>query len=85
MKYKTLEWKKDRLYLLDQRKLPLKKKYLACSSLKNVYTAIKNMTVRGAPAIGIAAAYGVYLGIRSSRAKDKKGLFKEKPILNFGF
>jgi methylthioribose-1-phosphate isomerase len=48
--------------LLDQRKLPLREEYLRLSSVEEVASAIETMAVRGAPAIGIAAAYGVVLG-----------------------
>jgi methylthioribose-1-phosphate isomerase len=57
-------WKDGSLYLLDQRELPFKKTYVRCRTLKEVAAAIRNMTVRGAPLIGIVAAYGVVLGIR---------------------
>jgi methylthioribose-1-phosphate isomerase len=57
-------WKQNQLHLLDQRLLPFKKVYVKCRTLADVTKAIKNMTVRGAPLIGIVAAYGMYLGIR---------------------
>jgi methylthioribose-1-phosphate isomerase len=56
-------WKNSVLYLLDQRLLPFKKVYVRCKSLKDVVESIQNMTIRGAPLIGIVAAYGVALGI----------------------
>jgi len=57
-------WKNGALYLLDQKVLPFKKTYVRCTSLKDVITAINNMTVRGAPLLGVVAAYGVVLGIQ---------------------
>ncbi len=57
-------WKNGILYLLDQRELPFKKKYVKCTGLSDVITAINNMTVRGAPLLGIVAAYGLVLGVR---------------------
>ncbi|HVN95954.1 MAG TPA: S-methyl-5-thioribose-1-phosphate isomerase [Syntrophorhabdaceae bacterium] len=57
-------WKDGVLYLLDQRLLPFKVTYVKCKDLKDVALAISNMTVRGAPLIGIVAAYGVVLGIK---------------------
>jgi methylthioribose-1-phosphate isomerase len=57
-------WKDGFLYLLDQRALPFKKTYVRCKDLKDVVGAINNMTVRGAPLLGIVAAYGVALGIQ---------------------
>ena len=59
----ALEWKNDRLVMIDQRKLPLKEIYLAYSDHNGVARAIETMVVRGAPAIGVAAAYGVALGV----------------------
>jgi methylthioribose-1-phosphate isomerase len=57
-------WKDDSLYVLDQRLLPFKTKYLRCETLRDVTKAIKDMAVRGAPLIGIVAAYGMVVGIR---------------------
>jgi len=64
-------WKNGALYLLDQRALPFKKTYVRCAGLKDVILAINNMTVRGAPLLGIVAAYGVVLGIQEI-IKSKK-------------
>jgi methylthioribose-1-phosphate isomerase len=58
---KTLEFSSGSLHLLDQRKLPLTKEIYACLSYEDVEFAIRDMVVRGAPAIGATAAYGVYL------------------------
>ncbi len=55
---RAIEWRDDTLILLDQRKLPASETYIKCVSLDDVITGIKDMLVRGAPAIGIAAAYG---------------------------
>jgi methylthioribose-1-phosphate isomerase len=52
-----------RLKILDQRNLPETVAYLDCSELSEVISAIKNLAVRGAPAIGLAAAYGLVLGL----------------------
>ncbi|MBP1748187.1 MAG: Methylthioribose-phosphate isomerase [Deltaproteobacteria bacterium] len=60
-------WKNGILYLLDQRELPFKKAYVKCSALADVITAINNMTVRGAPLIGIVAAYGMVLGVKERK------------------
>lgn len=56
-----IDWQGDHLLLLDQRLLPNQEQYVACHNEEEVGEAIKNMTVRGAPAIGITAAYGVVL------------------------
>jgi methylthioribose-1-phosphate isomerase len=70
MTIKTLEWAKGKLILLDQTKLPGKEFYLECSTYQEVARAIKNMVVRGAPAIGVAAAFGMVLGARQSKVKE---------------
>ncbi len=61
LKIRALFYKEGLLYFIDQRKLPLKEEYFACNNYKSVYKAIKEMVVRGAPAIGIAAAFGMVL------------------------
>ena len=71
----------DVVEMIDQRKLPLEISYVKLKSYEDVYDAIKNMIVRGAPAIGVSAAFGLYLGakslLNSSEAKDYEA-FKEK-------
>ncbi len=61
----SLEWKENRLVLIDQRHLPYKQIYVECRSHEDVARSIEKMIIRGAPAIGVAAAYGVALGIAS--------------------
>jgi len=73
----TIRWKNNRVELIDQRLLPAKMKYVPCRTAKEMKDAIKSMKVRGAPAIGIAGAYGVYLGARKSRARDHKAFRKD--------
>ena len=58
---KTMYWENNLLYLLDQTILPYEEEYLVCGSYQDVITAIKTMIVRGAPAIGVAAAFGMAL------------------------
>lgn len=68
--YKTLSWTGDacgQLHLLDQTQLPQHVKNIICSNAEDVWNAIKILKVRGAPAIGVAAAYGLVLGLQSSR------------------
>lgn len=60
----AVEWHGDQLVLLDQRKLPIEEVYVICHTLDDAIEAIKNMTVRGAPAIGIAAAYAAVLCVK---------------------
>lgn len=61
----SVVWNEDRLDLLDQRLLPEEIVYLPLATAEDVWEAIRHLKVRGAPAIGIAAAFGVYLGVRS--------------------
>ncbi|MGH8127779.1 MAG: S-methyl-5-thioribose-1-phosphate isomerase [Gammaproteobacteria bacterium] len=61
-------WNGDRLSLLDQRVLPAHNRYVECARAGEVAVAIRDMVVRGAPAIGIAAAYGVALAVREHEA-----------------
>ena len=58
---KTLEWKDDKLILIDCTKLPIKEEYIVCTEYKTLAEAIKRLSLRGAPAIGVGAAYGVVL------------------------
>jgi methylthioribose-1-phosphate isomerase len=74
---KPLEWKNDRLILLDQTLLPAREKYLNLSDYQDVVLSINRMAVRGAPAIGIAAAYGVALGALTARATTLKAFNSE--------
>ncbi len=68
---RPVEWLGDRLKLIDQTRLPHKLTYIYCRDFNHVVSAIKQMKVRGAPAIGIAAAYGIALGAWKIKAKDK--------------
>lgn len=77
MKIKTIEWKNDLIKLIDQTKLPGKLGYVYIDNLKDLWQAIKTLQVRGAPAIGAAAALGVYIGIRHSKARDFRDFKKE--------
>ncbi|MDP1852999.1 MAG: S-methyl-5-thioribose-1-phosphate isomerase [Candidatus Omnitrophota bacterium] len=69
MAIETIKWENGKVKLIDQTKLPLSLEYIICSDVKTLWQAIKMLKVRGAPAIGIAAAFGVVLGIRNSKAK----------------
>lgn len=68
---RTLYWEEGKLYLLDQNCLPEKVEYRTCTTYGEVATAIREMTVRGAPAIGVAAAFGVVLGARQAAAEGR--------------
>lgn len=69
MSIETIRWEKGKVKLIDQTRLPLRLKYISCSNIKTLWQAIRTLKVRGAPAIGIAAAFGVILGIKNSKAK----------------
>ncbi|MBN1378407.1 MAG: S-methyl-5-thioribose-1-phosphate isomerase [Gammaproteobacteria bacterium] len=66
-KIRAIKWENDFLYLLDQRLLPNQEVYVQFTSSRNVADAIRDMVVRGAPAIGITAAYAVVLSAQSHR------------------
>jgi methylthioribose-1-phosphate isomerase len=68
----TIEWKDDAVVMIDQRKLPSAEVYVACKTAAEVAKAIKTMVIRGAPAIGVAAAMGIALGMRRSSATGTK-------------
>ena len=69
----ALVWREGLLYLLDQRLLPGRAEFLELNSASATARAIRDMVVRGAPAIGIAAAYGVVLAARDRYAQDGQG------------
>jgi len=69
--FETLRWRDGRLELIDQRLLPAECRYLACDGAQAVANAIRGMVVRGAPAIGCAAAYGVALEAQRLRAAER--------------
>jgi methylthioribose-1-phosphate isomerase len=64
MPVETLKWSGDSLVILDQRLLPVKEEYVALKTVEQVCEAIRTLAVRGAPAIGVAAGYGVVLAAR---------------------
>lgn len=73
MKIETLKWYGSvdgYLELTDQRKLPAQYVKIKCHTVTQVFDAIKTLAVRGAPAIGVAAAYGVVIGLKDSDAND---------------
>ncbi|HUK86129.1 MAG TPA: S-methyl-5-thioribose-1-phosphate isomerase [Terriglobales bacterium] len=63
---KTVEWTENGVRLIDQTKLPTEETYVLCTTYEEVAEAIRKMTVRGAPAIGVAAAMGIALGLRDA-------------------
>ena len=77
MNIRTIDWKNNKVRIIDQTKLPQKLVYLDIGRLKDLWQAIKILRVRGAPALGAAAALGVYLGVRDYSGNDWPG-FKRK-------
>ena len=72
-----VRWDGERLMLLDQTLLPVQEIENACASWQEVANAIRTLVVRGAPAIGVAAAFGVALAARQSAAKEFDGLLAD--------
>jgi methylthioribose-1-phosphate isomerase len=64
----TLEWTDTGVRFIDQTKLPTEETYVLCKTYQEVAEVIRNMVVRGAPAIGVAAAMGIALGVKNSQA-----------------
>ena len=65
----TLEWTEKGVRFIDQTKLPTEETYVTCTTHQQVADVIRTMVVRGAPAIGVAAAMGIALGVKSSKAE----------------
>lgn len=74
---RTVWWSKDRVKIIDQTRLPFETKILEFRDYRKLAKAIKEMRLRGAPAIGVATALGIALGINYSKASSYKGLSKE--------
>jgi methylthioribose-1-phosphate isomerase len=68
--YPVVEWKNSKVYMIDQRILPLEEKFIEHSDYKEVAKSIKDMVVRGAPAIGVSAAMGIALGVLHMNRTD---------------
>jgi methylthioribose-1-phosphate isomerase len=73
----TIEWTDDAIVMIDQRKLPVEEVYVRCRSVQEVAKAIKTMVIRGAPAIGVAAAMGLAMAARQSKAAGTQKLAVE--------
>src|SRR3989338_6754375 len=68
----TIAWKDGCVKLIDQRQLPGKLKFINCRDVQQLWWAIKTLSVRGAPALGVAAAFGIMLGLKSFKGKDRQ-------------
>ncbi len=76
----TIKWVNGNVRIIDQTKLPGKFQYITCRDVKTLWKAIHRLSVRGAPALGVSAGFGVLLGMKTFRGKDikkfKKHLYK---------
>jgi methylthioribose-1-phosphate isomerase len=66
----TIKWDNGKVIMIDQRKLPGDEVYVECTDYNQVAEAIEKMIIRGAPAIGVAAAYGVAIGIMGLEGRE---------------
>src|SRR6478672_12603019 len=73
----TLEWTDSGVRFIDQTKLPTEETYATCKTYQEVADVIRNMVVRGAPAIGVAAAMGIALGVQNSKAETVGDMKKD--------
>jgi methylthioribose-1-phosphate isomerase len=73
----TLEWTEQGVRFIDQTKLPTEETYVTCKTHEQVADVIRTMVVRGAPAIGVAAAMGIALGVKNSKAETAGDLKRE--------
>jgi methylthioribose-1-phosphate isomerase len=77
MELQTVWWEANTVCLIDQTRLPHRQEFVCCSSVAEVAGAIRGMVVRGAPAIGVTAAYGMALAAQTSSAPDTTSLLAE--------
>jgi methylthioribose-1-phosphate isomerase len=72
----TIEWTDAGVVMIDQTRLPREERYVTCRTYEEVAEAIRSMVIRGAPAIGVAAAMGIALGVAQADGKDLAGQFE---------
>src|SRR5579872_6516852 len=72
--FKTIEWTRQGVRMIDQTRLPGEEIYQTYTDYRDVAEAIRSLVIRGAPAIGVAAAMGIALGIKHSGAKNASEL-----------
>lgn len=77
MNIPTIQWEQNSVKIIDQTKLPHKLEFIYCGNVEELWEAIRNMSIRGAPALGVAGALGVVLSIYNSDAKSIEKLEKE--------
>jgi methylthioribose-1-phosphate isomerase len=74
----TIQWTDAGVVMIDQRRLPLEEQYITCRTYREVADSIRSMVIRGAPAIGVAAAMGVALGVLHA---DERELARDFPVI----
>ena len=79
----TVEFKNNSVKIIDQTKLPTRYEFIHCKNIHTLWKAIRIMQVRGAPALGVAAAFGVYLGIKDFRGNNNQFLKKLKSVIQY--
>ena len=72
MSIQTITWIKNSARIIDQTKLPTSFEYLCCRDIKTIWEAIRALRVRGAPALGVAAGFGVLLGVKNFTGDDRR-------------
>ena len=77
MSFRTIEWRDNTVIMIDQTRLPGEEVYNTYSDYQSVAEAIRGMVIRGAPAIGVAAAMGVALGAREIIADTYESFFRQ--------
>lgn len=78
---KSIIWLKKSLKIIDQTKIPERLEYLELKNEEEVFDAIRQLKVRGAPAIGVAAAFGLFLGLRKRKFSDKTDFVRKAETL----
>lgn len=73
----TIQWSHEGVVMIDQTRLPAEERYVVCRSYREVAEAIRTMVIRGAPAIGVAAAMGVALGVAQAGKENLDAQFEE--------
>ncbi len=76
MAIETIKWVNGSVRIIDQTKLPNKFEYIYCHNVNALVQALKRLSVRGAPAIGVAAAFGVLLGLQKFKGQDRSKFLK---------
>jgi methylthioribose-1-phosphate isomerase len=73
----TIQWTSDGVVMIDQTRLPREQSYVTCTTYEEVADAIRSMVIRGAPAIGVAAAMGIALGVAQANGSDLDAQFEK--------